>query len=323
MSYFAEIILKDKYGAYLQSDAMKNLKTTEPFRIVGSSYESVIDSNFWTLATSGAGASGNMASCVLTLASGTANNGSSKITSSQIGRFIFGHQNLFRAGIRFPALAVALNTRYFGPVTVSGTTPQNGFYFSLSPAGVLSVNVVNGGSVTSVASGSFNGSVSSFTMDTNVHFYEILYFTASVQFFVDGVLLHTITPTTAALTGSMHLPITILSVNSASGVTSGTIECYNSTIIRLGRPLSDVRSFNIAGASTVILKSGPGTLQRVTINANSGSSITIYDNVTASGTKLATIVPNQICTLEYNAPTQVGLTVVTVGAGCDITVSYE
>lgn len=48
MSYFNEVILKDRYGAYLQSDQMRNLKIAEPLRIVGAAFESVTDANFWT-----------------------------------------------------------------------------------------------------------------------------------------------------------------------------------------------------------------------------------------------------------------------------------
>jgi len=47
---------------------------------------------------------------------------------------------------------------------------------------------------------------------------------------------------------------------------------------------------NIAGAATTVVKSGKGRL--VTINVNktiASSTITIYDNTAASGTKIATI----------------------------------
>lgn len=87
-------------------------------------------------------------------------------------------------------------------------------------------------------------------------------------------------------------------------------------------------ALNITGAGTTLVKSGPGTLIGVIINKAIASSVTaIYDSVTASGTKIATIT-NPLTLLQqnshfpYNANFANGLTI-TTSAGDDITVLYR
>jgi hypothetical protein len=85
---------------------------------------------------------------------------------------------------------------------------------------------------------------------------------------------------------------------------------------------------NIAGAATTIVKTGGGTLDRITVNkAVVNGVITIYDNVAASGTKLATIThPATLLasqySLPYGIPFSTGLTIVTSAAD-DITVAFR
>lgn len=86
---------------------------------------------------------------------------------------------------------------------------------------------------------------------------------------------------------------------------------------------------NIVGAVTTKIKQDAGTLLRLIINKPVASAtITIYDNNGASGTKLATItLPATLLSdgphgAEFNAVFTQGLTVVTTGAGLDISVVY-
>lgn len=85
---------------------------------------------------------------------------------------------------------------------------------------------------------------------------------------------------------------------------------------------------NIAGAATTTVKTGAGTLRRITVNkAIANGVVTIYDNTAASGTKIATIthpatlLANQY-DLEFGTFFRTGLTVVTSAAD-DITVVFD
>ena len=85
---------------------------------------------------------------------------------------------------------------------------------------------------------------------------------------------------------------------------------------------------NIAGAGTTVVKSGPGTLDRIVFNKTVAAGvITIYDNTAASGTKIATITNPAVTLLqsylqlEYACTFMNGLTITTTAAD-DITVVY-
>jgi hypothetical protein len=80
---------------------------------------------------------------------------------------------------------------------------------------------------------------------------------------------------------------------------------------------------NLTGAATTVLKYGAGRLHRVVLNTTGGTSIALYDNVSGAVPLIATITTGAIVSLEYNVSFYTGLTAVTVGAACDITVIYE
>lgn len=83
---------------------------------------------------------------------------------------------------------------------------------------------------------------------------------------------------------------------------------------------------NITGDATTVVKNSPGFFHSITLNNPVATeTITIYDNASATGTKIGTItVPSspQPVTLFYDVATQIGLTVVTATAASDITVSF-
>ena len=85
------------------------------------------------------------------------------------------------------------------------------------------------------------------------------------------------------------------------------------------------RFANITTATTTVVKSGAGRLIHIVVNKPvSASTITIYNNTAASGTKIGTITNSTVVTpycLDYDARFDTGLTIVTSGAD-DITVVY-
>lgn len=83
--------------------------------------------------------------------------------------------------------------------------------------------------------------------------------------------------------------------------------------------------WNFAGAGTNTVKSGAGRLHTVAVNATANGTITIYDNTTATGTRIATCaITNGVSnpTFIYDVEFSTGLTIVTTGANLNITVSY-
>jgi hypothetical protein len=332
MSYLGGLNLTSPAGFTATMNPLGHLSVQQPFRLVGTTFGASTDTNFWTAATTGAGSSAATASGITTLASGTANNGYGQFQSTRSARFLFAHAHLFRAAIRVSTVAVALNTRRWGAFTTTATTtPSNGVYFELSAAGVLSCVCCSAGTPNAVASGSFNGGVvTSYTVDTNVHAYEIIHYTMGAWFFIDGVLIHRFTPTTAVLYQTLTTPVTFTSINGAAGVTSGPLECWNAMILRLGRDATEHRHFYQSGTvAAQVLKIGAGNLDRIAVSGVAvNSAITLYDNTAASGTVLWASGAMGATTQPFgvdlgNIPFFTGLTLTIATASSTVTVMYE
>jgi len=84
---------------------------------------------------------------------------------------------------------------------------------------------------------------------------------------------------------------------------------------------------HISTSTTTVAKTGAGMLDMVNINTKGtvASTVTIYDNTTASGTIIAVIDSlNFNGTLHYDAPFLIGLTIVTTGTVApDVTVTFN
>lgn len=82
---------------------------------------------------------------------------------------------------------------------------------------------------------------------------------------------------------------------------------------------------NITTDTTTLVRAGPGGLLRIIVNTVAATEvITLWDSLTASGTKIGTItlVAGQAVSLEYRAQFNIGLTVQTATAASDITVVW-
>lgn len=290
---------------------------------------STIDTEFWTLANNGTASGAALAGSLVTLTSGTDNDGSGSLASVHHARFLLVNPNQLRMISRITDTTVAGCTRRWGVLEVTAGSPltlENGFYFSLDENGVLSVNCkVAGSAVNSVVSGSFNGDASTYVLDTDFHASEIIYFVMGAWFIIDGVLIHKFTPTDTPLNNDNDLHIVAESVNSASGTASGVIELSGGSILRYGS-LSTVPVFkNLNANATTILKRSPGKLHRIVVNKTGASSVvTVYDNTAASGTTIAIINSTLEGAFEYGCEFQIGLTIViSGGTASDITVIYD
>lgn len=98
-----------------------------------------------------------------------------------------------------------------------------------------------------------------------------------------------------------------------------------------GYPTNIYRYTNIVAAAptTTAVKGAPGFLHAIVINSPAATGvITVYDSLTASGAKIATITqPATLLdgsgkTVLYDVAFNIGLTIVTATAAQDITVSY-
>jgi hypothetical protein len=320
-------------GRAMRMSPIGGLNVEQMTRLIGPNFSTANDTNFWTIANSGAG-SASTVNLISTVTSGTANSGYGSIKSVKPARFLFANPNLYRGLHRLTSLTAALgNTCYFGACTVTGTppVPSNGFFFSIvDVAGVptLAINSANAGAVTQVLSGAFNGPTTPvYKLDTNQHGYEITYYAAAIWFYVDGVLLHTLKPTSAPLVSDYTLNIAAASYNSGSGVASRTLETWNVSILRLGKEVSRPISTRISTNTTTVLKLGSGTLQNITIcnTPSNNNTITVYDNTAGSGTVLMVITGGGNGNFPMDLDFSIGLTIVTATGAtpADFVVTYD
>lgn len=83
--------------------------------------------------------------------------------------------------------------------------------------------------------------------------------------------------------------------------------------------------FRVVGASTTVIKTSSGYLKRVTINSSSNSTLTIYDNTTATGTPIIVISSTNgvaTSTLEYGINLTTGLSIISTGNATNMSILY-
>ena len=321
MSIFKKTQLKDQYGFTVEATPFDELRVAEPSRLVGTIFEgATLDTNFWTSAPVANGTA-TVGSGILSLAT-TADSGSSSVVQSvRTGRYIGGHGNRFRAQIRVGDVTTTNNVRRWGIFTTGAGS--NGTFFE-EANGALSVVTRKNNSDTPVASASWNGNTTVPTL-TNVQTYEIYYTNKKVYFVINGTLMHTVTATTATWSNVKTYPIRFENTNTGVG-TVETLEVWSATIARLGKIQTAPQFKYITGEATTVCKLGAGTLHTIVIN-KAGTLCTIYDQTSGAVPVIGIIDTNKttgtIGSIIYDCPFFTGLTIVTTGAGSDITVIYE
>lgn len=312
-----ELKLKDKYnGQYAKIDGLGNLKSITPVKLAGTAFSgSTKDTNFWTETVTGSGAVAQ--SGEISLTTGATADSTAKYASVRKARKVTGAGNQFRMVGRLTTAPEANNLRRCGSYDTN-----NGFFFQVNGE-TLGVGSRKATSDTIVNSGSFNGDMgASVVMGTSFGRFFIEYDHLSVKFFINDVLLHTITASTASLTDSLDLPITMENNNTNGNTTDNGFEILFASIIRLGELNTETTSYYASTAATTVLKYGAGKLMRITVCDNTGTLIA-YDNTAGSGRILCSIDGSKtVGTLEFQAPFGTALTIVTTGSP-KMTVVYE
>lgn len=314
--------ISDDLGFKARCTPAFELRVVQPYRLAGGSISgSTLDPNFATGSVTGSG-SISQSNGVITIATGTTANSTAKVQSTDIGRYVDKSANVYGSLLAMGDTGTTNNTRRWG--AFNGT---DGCYFKLSGT-TLSVCTMKGGVETAVASSSWNGSQTVPTL-TNYNFWAIEYRLDFLIFEIGGVVAHSISAASGTWTNVTNLPIFTDNVNSGGSTTNVSMSATAAAIYRLGPLETQAKYFHDTGAGTHVLKYSAGTLQRVVINTSisaGSTTITMYDNTSASGSVIASVVfqsnAQPVC-LEYHIPFNTGLTIVTTASGWDFTVVYE
>ena len=277
------------------------------YRMVGTNFDgSTKDTNFWTDGSLNDGTVTQSGGEIDLHTNTTTPIASAKYTSVRKARFVAGSAMYFSGGFNFKTAATANNIRRVGAytTTTAANTTIDGFYFELNNA-TFSVNSrANGGTVSSVASGSFNGSMGAVWTPTADTYYQLAieYTPLAALFYVNGALLHK--KAGAHQSYFTTLPITIENLNT-SGSTDVSFESVGMYIARQGELVTNPTGKYLADANTVVLKYGAGVLHRLVVLDSAGTA-EIYDGVDATGVLIAEI-DLTISTLEFGLPFSDGL----------------
>lgn len=297
------------------------------FRLTGSVFNgNALDANFWT-AASGVGGTVAPTNGFLTLSTGTTSNNSVSVQSVYIGRFVAGEPHKFRTLLKLGDTGTVNNVRRWGTFT-SG--PTDGAFFELNGTTLNLVTCV-ATTCSRVANGTFNGNEGNqLVLDTNSHFYEIVFTPAVVFFYYDNELIHTQQFPTGPWSSTLDLPIRMENINSGGSTTNVSMFTSAAVLLRMGLPATQpVSKFQSGTTAGVTLKTGSGNLHGCIIsNVTNNAVVTLYDNTAASGTTIwssgamgAQTIPFSLDFkgIEFNT----GLTETVTGAAANVLCTYE
>jgi hypothetical protein len=320
MTYIARNQIIDIAGNLAQIAPGGEVTTVEPVRLAGSSFAGPsLDPNFWTSTLVGTGTA-TQANDQVVLETGATANSSAAVNSTSIARFVGESLNRFTAILQVGDTGAVNNERKWG--MSNGT---DGVYFKLGGT-TLYVVTLKGGVETAVASSSWNGSTVVPTL-TNANIYRFVYADLRIWFYINNVLMHSATFSTSPAYNTINFPVYLSNTNSGGGTADVTLTARAASVQRLGRYETQPKSLHITTAGTYTGKLGMGNLHRISIStpASSASTITMYDNTTATGTPVRVIQgPAQAnpVTLEYGVTFNVGLVAVSTGTW-DAEIIYE
>jgi len=281
MSFFQRIFITGRnLNKTAQVSPMRCLSVFETTRLCGTPFHGITkDVAFWDETGTTAGGAVTQSGGQVVLSTTIANGSRSYYTSKRQGRYVSGMSNKWRSVVRLPDIGSAANNniRNWGCFTA-----VDGFMFQLNAATFNIVVRKNGVADQVIAKASWTGTyAAAFTLDTNVHTYEIQYTNTNAYFFIDDNLVHTVTSATSPNTETLTFPCALQNINTGAGP-AVNLNCRTSAISRLGkavtRPIWKYSKGAVLAAAG-LLKVGPGSLHMV-VNGNNKGTLALYDCIT-------------------------------------------
>ena len=335
MSYWKKIRILDSWGDDIGSTLTDQMMVAESHRLSGGVFNgSTPDTNFY-IAEVSANGTGSVINGTLELKTSADSGSSIKAHAQSLARYTGGVMNAFRTIARFGDTGTINNTRQFGLINGNGrgviSTFTDGFFFQLNNTTFSIVSRTNNSDVL-VNSGSFNGEISTWTVDTNYHTFEIFYTNKVIDFYIDKIYIHRITQTNARICNTRHFKPFGFNFNIGVG---SVCSLYSDTISinQHGTPVSQAKTDFQTGTTTgKLLKVGPGAIHRIIISGVTNSAnVDIYDGLNATGYKIWSSGSMSNQTVPFNIDLdsaggtafETGLYLVINGANCNVLSKYE
>lgn len=274
---------------------MGAMKTATSVRLAGASFIGgttatpiALDTSFWATTAVGSGAV-TQKNGEATLTTAATADSSCLINSVRIARYIGGCPNYYRGNVQLPTVttdtASYVNIRRWGAFDA-----DNGYFFraiQTNPATTSTLSVVSRKETSDTNITSFNGDYgTTFTLDTNIHTYEIWWSNKNAYFFVDDILLHTISAVTTTSVGTPSLKVGLQTINSGGNTAANTLVVRSSMIMRLGNLTTQPTNYYFALGTTagVQIKLGAGNLRGVILNNVVNNAVITLSDGTAGAT---------------------------------------
>jgi len=312
----SECHISDQNDRHVRISRQSELLTTPVYRMVGTSFNTYYDTNFWlTGGTNGGTVSFDGDA---QLSSSIASGGTATLNSVRKARFVTGSANLYRGALRLTTLPTSGCTRRTGAYN-----DDNGFYLQLSGE-TLGIGSRKGGVDTVVSSGSFNGDFGSTvdlseTVGTNAFGLKIEYGIQSVDYYVGDTLLHKIPLVDDSFVETLTLPLRTEVINQGSTANNGII-IFAKSLFRIGELKTNPTWKYFEGNQAEVCKYSSGTIHSLIIQDSSGNAA-IYDGIDDTGTLIAD-VDLATGTLVFDLSFNNGLYIETTN-GANVTVTYE
>ena len=323
-----KIKIFDSWGDEIGSSMIDEMMVAEKIRICGGVFNGTTpDTNFYTTVAAANGAA-TISNSVLDLAT-TVDSGSSVLVyTNTIGRYIGGSMNHLRGIFRVGDTGKTNNTRRIGCTALADLADS--FYFQLAGTTFSIIANTTGGDQIKIDNGAFNGDSPSYSITDTFHTWEILFTNKRIQFYIDKVLVHTLTETTTPICGTRHLRPFLQNFNTGVG---SVAHLYTQALSMLtwGSPKTQPKYHQLAGQTAgVLLKYGIGSLHEIVISGVvNNARVILYDGLSSAGSIIfdSGAMTNQTVpfNINFNSGLQftTGLFIVKSGADCNSLTIYE
>jgi len=273
------------FRSALHINAYGSEQVTQLGLMCGGGFEEEIDPPRFTTTLTATGTATVLAGQV-TLTCGTSINGAAQLSTTKLGRYVFGQTNVLYGMARVTSFNPGATT------TIGVLIDANNSIGFRYIGGALELFYNRAGVTRTVPSTDFNGNrdnlVGTFTPDTNFHQYTIHYAQHQVVFAIDGRVMHTLIPTTEVIGRFTGQPY--ISVRNTVGGVSTTVEVGGLAIYTQGGvttyPTFYATNKTNNTPETRLLKAGAGVLQSINVTKTGAntSQVAFYDGFDTTGT---------------------------------------
>jgi hypothetical protein len=266
-----------------------SLKVADQTHLVGEAYgDAALLTSKYIITLANGGTQDASVPGQLEMKTNTAANGSVKIQTKDVARFIPANYNTTHHAVTIPEFPRAINNiRRWGAFNEADGNPINGSFFQIRD-GVWQVGYAINGVITTISQVNWNGNgADTFNTDSqNAQVYEIEYNAGSIRYTVNGRTVHRVGLLATPYAADIHFPSSMVNENTGGSTTNVDLFLRAGAIYTLGKGEGVARPIFISGTTAgQVIKTSPGKFERLVFSrdgtAGGTSTVEVYDdNVT-------------------------------------------